>query len=127
MKDPVQTPVGSLEGRAVPGCHDRMEQALSSAELSRPLFLGHLGTDLLVLFFPEEAAMSRNREAGGTGHPGFQAGLTHPLVWPSPSLKMDDSVDPRKDTGPLKTKTLHTPCLYGFITLCILLTKETPS
>lgn len=69
MKDPVQTPVGSLEGRAVPGRHDRMEQALSSAELSGPLFLGHLGTDFLMLFFPEEAAMSSDGGSGGHGAP----------------------------------------------------------
>ena len=51
-------PVGSLEGRAVPGHHDRMEWTLSSAKLSGPLLLGHLGTDLLILFFPEEVASS---------------------------------------------------------------------
>lgn len=60
----MQTPVGSLEGRAMPGRHDQMEQTLSSAELSRPLLLGHPGTDLLMIFFPEEVAMSRD---GGSG------------------------------------------------------------
>lgn len=54
----MRTPVGSLEGRAVSGRHDRMERTLSSAKLSGPLLLGHLGTDLLILFFPEGVASS---------------------------------------------------------------------
>lgn len=57
--------------------------------------------------------------------PEFQAGLTHPLVWPSFLLKVDDSVDPRKDTGPLKTKPFTLP-----VSMDLLLSasyKETPS
>lgn len=49
----------------------------------------------------------------GIGSPGFWAGLTRALVWPLPPLKVDDSVDPRKDRGSsLHTQHLLSPWIY---------------
>lgn len=52
------------------------------------------------------------------GCPGFQAGLTHPLIWPSPSLKVDDNVDPRKDKRSLEDKNpSHSLSLWIYYSL----------
>lgn len=48
---PCADPSWLLSGRAMPGRHDQMEQTLSSAELSRPLLLGHPAQTFSRIFF----------------------------------------------------------------------------